>query len=261
MSDDLRLALRLADAADAITAERFQAAGLRVDTKPDRSLVTDADLATEQALRDLLQRERPGHGIVGEELGEAGDTEWRWVLDPIDGTANYARGVPVWATLIALSHAGEPVCAVVSAPALHRRWWASRGGGARSERGPLRVSRVAALADAYVSTTDARDFDARGLGDAYRTLTAHCRSVRAFGDFWSHMLVAEGVIDLGLDPIVSPWDLAAPQLIVEEAGGRFTDLRGDRRIDGGDALSSNGLLHDEALTLLGPNSRRQIESP
>ena len=258
--DDLALALRLADAADAITTSHFRAAGLRVDTKADRSLVTEADLATEQALRDILQRERPSHGVAGEEFGEGGDSEWRWYLDPIDGTGNYARGVPVWATLIALRHGGEPVCAAVSAPALRRRWWASGGEGAYSGDARLRVSRVVELEGAYLSTTDARDFEGRGLGGGYRALTERCRAVRAFGDFWSHMLVAEGVIDLGLDPIVKPWDLAALQLIVEEAGGRFSDLRGERRIDGGDAISSNGLLHDAALRVLGSNSGRQIES-
>ena len=259
MSDDLALALRLADAADAITSDRFRAAGLRVDVKPDRSFVTDSDLATEQALRDLLRRERPSHGVAGEEFGEQGDSEWRWHLDPIDGTTNFARGVPVWATLIALRHLDEPVCAVVSAPALQRRWWASRGAGAHSGGGRLQVSRVAALDDAYLSSTDVRDFDRGGLG-GYQALAARCRTVRALGDFWSHMLVAEGVIDLGLDPIVKPWDLAAPQLIVEEAGGRFSDLRGGRRIDSGDALTSNGLLHEAALALLRSNSGRQIES-
>lgn len=251
MNDDLSLALRLADAADAITAARFREPGLEVETKPDRTLVTAADLAAEQAMRDLLGRERPSQGVAGEEFGGAGDSECRWYLDPIDGTANYARGVPVWATLIALRREDEPVCAVVSAPALHRRWWAVRGEGAHSrEAGRLQVSGVGSLADAYLSTTDGRDFDALGMGDGYRTLCARCHDVRAFGDFWTHMLVAEGVIDLGAEPVAKPWDLAAPQLIVEEAGGRFTDLAGRRRIDDGAALSSNGLLHSEALGLL-----------
>lgn len=248
MSDDLALALRLADAADAITAARFRAPGLQVSTKPDRSLVTEADLAVEQAMRDVLGRERPSHGVAGEEFGSGGDTEWRWYLDPIDGTANYVRGVPVWATLIALRQGDEPVCAVVSAPALHQRWWAERGEGAHSRVvGRIQVSGVATLEDAYLSTTDARDLEGIGLGDAYRDLSARCHDTRAFGDFWSHMLVAEGVIDIAVEPVAMPWDLAAPQLIVEEAGGRFTDFAGRRRIDSGAALSTNTLLHDEAL--------------
>lgn len=248
MSEDLALALRLADAADAITAARFRAPGLEVSTKPDRSLVTEADLAVEQAMRELLARERPSHGIAGEEFGGGGDSEWRWHLDPIDGTANYVRGVPVWATLIALRQGDEPVCAVVSAPALHQRWWAARGEGAHSRVvGRIQVSGVAALEDAYLSTTDVRNLDKRGLGEAYRALAGRCHDNRAFGDFWSHMLVAEGVIDIAVDPAGAPWDFAAPQLIVEEAGGRFTDFAGRRRIDSDNALSTNALLHDAAL--------------
>ena len=251
MSEDLALALRLADAADAITAARFRAPGLQVETKPDRSLVTEADLAVERAMRDLLARERPSHAVAGEEFGGGGDSEWRWYLDPIDGTANYVRGVPVWATLIALRQADEPACAVVSAPALHRRWWAERGEGAHvRELGRIQVSGVAALADAYLSTTDARDLDELGLAEGYRALNSQCHDTRAFGDFWSHMLVAEGVIDIAVEPVAAPWDLAAPQLIVEEAGGRFTDFAGRRRIDSGGALTTNALLHDEALRLL-----------
>ena len=251
MSEDLELALRLADLADSITLPLFGSADLHVRTKDDATPVTDADLRTEEALRQSLGRERPGHVIVGEELGAGGEAEWRWYLDPIDGTRNYARGVPVWATLIALRRGDEPVCAVVSAPALGRRWWASRGDGAfgtGSRR--LHVSEVARLEDAYLSTTEARDLDARGLGDGYRALERACGQVRAFGDFWSHMLVAEGVVDLALEPVAAPWDIAAPQLIVEESGGRFTDLRGRRTVDGGDALTSNGLLHDEVLARL-----------
>ena len=253
MSADLDLALRLADIADAMTTARFRATDLRVEMKADESPVTDADVRTEQALREVLGAQRPGHAIAGEELGAGDDADWRWYLDPIDGTVNYARGVPVWATLIALRQRDEPEVAVVSAPALGRRWWASRGGGAYADGGRrLRVSAVDSLAAAYVSTTDARDFDARGLGDAYAALMRACRSVRAFGDFWSHVLVAEGVIDVGLDPVVNPWDLAAPQLIVEEAGGAFSDFRGDRRIDGGDAVTSNGRLHAVVLERLRP---------
>jgi histidinol-phosphatase len=251
VNDELALALHLADAADAITAARFRAPGLEVATKSDRSLVTEADLAAEQAMRELLSRERPAHGIAGEEFGGGADAEWCWYLDPIDGTANYARGIPVWATLIALRRAGEPVCAVVSAPGLHRRWWAATGEGSHSrESGRIQVSRVASLGEAYLSTTDTRSFDDLSMSEGFRTLASRCHDLRAFGDFWSHMLVAEGVIDLAPEPVAEPWDLAAPQLIVEEAGGRFTDLAGERRIDSGSALSSNRLLHDQALELL-----------
>lgn len=252
MTDDLALALRLADSADAISAARFATAGLRVDTKPDRTLVTEADLAVEEAMRDLLSRERPGHGVVGEEFGSGGDSEWRWYLDPIDGTANYARGVPVWATLIALRHHDDPVCAVVSAPALHRRWWAVRGQGAHSrEAGRLYVSAVAALDEAYLSTNDARDFESLGLAEGFRAVCARAREVRAFGDFWSHMLVAEGACDVSAEPEVSLWDLAAIQIIVTEAGGRFSSLEGEATPEGGSVVCTNGHLHDEVLAQLG----------
>jgi histidinol-phosphatase len=213
--------------------------------------VTEADLAVEQAMRDLLRRERPSHAEAAEEFGGDGDSEWRWFLDPIDGTANYVRGVPVWATLIALRRRDEPVCAVVSAPALHQRWWAERGEGAHSRVvGRIQVSGVSALDDAYLSTTDSRDLDGLGLTEGYRALNARCHDTRAFGDFWSHMLVAEGVIDIAVEPVAAAWDLAAPQLIVEEAGGRFSDFDGRRRVDSGSALSTNAVLHEEALRLL-----------
>jgi len=251
MHADLALALELADVADALNLERFRASDLRVDTKPDSSPVTDADTRTEAALRERLLRQRPAHAIVGEEYGSDGESEWRWFIDPIDGTKNFARGVPVWATLIGLRRGDDGVCGVVSAPALHRRWYATRGGGAWSAPDTaLRVSSVTDLSAAHMSCTDIRDFDSRGLGDGFRSLTAACRFVRAFGDFWSHVLVAEGALDIGVEPVVNPWDLAALQVIVEEAGGRFTDLDGRPRIDGGSALTSNGLLHDTALARL-----------
>jgi histidinol-phosphatase len=248
MSTDIELALRLADVADRITMERFGAHDLRVDEKPDHSPVTDADVRTEQALREILQRERPEHGIIGEELGTQSDAEWRWFLDPIDGTKNFARGVPVWGTLIALRHGDDGVCGVISAPALQRRWWAQRGGGAESShRGPLRVSTVSALEGAHVSCTDVRDFARYGCAEGFELLISRCRYVRAFGDFWSHMLVAEGALDIGIEPVINPWDVAAVQVIVEEAGGRFSDFDGAARIDGGNAISSNGLLHEAVM--------------
>jgi histidinol-phosphatase len=251
MSPDLELALHLADLADSVSMQRFGAPDLRIDTKPDGSPVTDADVRIEETLRATLRESRREHGVAGEELGMDGDEEWRWYLDPIDGTKNYTRGVPVWATLIALRHAGEPVCAVVSAPALHCRWWAERQGGAHtSHRAQVHVSGVRGLDRAHLSCTDPRDFATHGAEAAFRSLSSRCRHVRAFGDFWSHMLVAEGAIDIGIEPVVAPWDIAAVQLIVEEAGGRFSDFHGDRRIDSGNVLTTNALLHDDVIALL-----------
>lgn len=258
MDPDLELALSLADTADAITLDRFQAADLRVERKPDRTPVTDADTATEDALRAVLAARRPADAVLGEERGQDGDTASTgrgWVLDPIDGTKNYSRGVPAWATLIALTEHGAPRVGVVSAPALGRRWWASLGGGAWLRQGPgeprrLAVSGVSELADAYLSTTELRSWRELGALDRYLELVEQCWVVRAFGDFWQHVLVAEGVIDIGIDAEANPWDLAAVQLIVTEAGGRFSDLSGADRFDGGSGISSNGLLHESALSLL-----------
>jgi histidinol-phosphatase len=257
LADDLDLALRLADTADAITLDRFRAADLRVTHKPDRTPVTDADTATEDALRAVLGHERPGDAVLGGERGgEVADNGRGWVLDPIDGTKNYSRGVPVWATLIALTVHGRAMVGVVSAPALGRRWWAASGLGAwASERGgaPRRisVSGVADLADAYLSTTDFRLFTREGELDRWLALADACWETRALGDFWQHILVAEGVIDLAVDRSASAWDLAAPAAIVVEAGGRLTDLSGADTHDGGSAVTSNGRLHDAALDLLG----------
>ncbi|MBO0872893.1 MAG: histidinol-phosphatase [Pseudonocardia sp.] len=250
----------MADAADAITLARFRAADLRVSRKPDRTPVTDADTATEDALRARLARQRPDDVVLGEERGGSGATGRGWVIDPIDGTKNYSRGVPVWATLIALTEGGRPVVGVVSAPALGRRWWASAGGGAHAadnggtrEGGVRRisVSGVSELADASLSTTELSTWDERGHLDRYLELASRCWMVRAWGDFWQHMLVAEGAIDIGIDGEANAWDLAPVQLIVTEAGGRFTDLDGRDRFDGGSGLSSNGRLHDTALAILG----------
>ena len=247
---DLRLALDLADAADAVTVPHFRSAGLQVEVKPDSSPVTDADRAAEQAMRALLARERSGDGVLGEEFGAIPAGERRWILDPIDGTANYLRGIPVWGTLIALEQAGEVVVGVVSAPLLGRRWWASRGGGAWGDGRALRVSGVARLADAQLSYSSQVTFEAFGYGPQGLALSRRCWRTRGFGDFWSHVMVAEGAVDLALDPVVKVWDLAALQVIVEEAGGRFTDFLGATRIDGGNGMSSNGLVHDEALAIL-----------
>ena len=252
MSSHLEVALELADIADSITQARFRAPDLRVETKSDSTPVTDADRATEQALRDALQRLRPGQQIVGEEFGGEGEAEWRWILDPIDGTVNYANGVPVWATLIALMRADRAVCGVVSAPALGRRWWAATGQGAFTDSGRrIHVSRTPTLEDAYVSCTDVRDFATRRGERGFRTVLQRARVVRAFGDFWSHMLVAEGVIDVAVEAWVNPWDVAATQVIMVEAGGRFSDFDGAMRIDSGTVITTNGLLHDELVALMG----------
>src|ERR1700693_3323470 len=251
MSSHLEVALELADIADAITRARFRAPDLRVETKADRTPVTDADRTTEQALRDALQRLRPGQEIVGEELGGDGQAEWRWILDPIDGTVNYANGVPVWASLIALMRGDRAVCGVVSAPALGRRWWAATGQGAFTGSGQRsHVSRAPLLEEAYVSCTDVRDFATRRGERGFRTVLERARVVRAFGDFWSHMLVAEGVIDVAVEAWVTPWDVAATQVIMVEAGGRFSDFDGAMRIDTGTVISTNGILHDELVGLM-----------
>jgi histidinol-phosphatase len=255
-SPDLALALNLADVADQITLERAGAADLWVDRKPDRTPVTDADLAVEDAIRTVLGKQRPQDAVVGEERGVAGaDTDRCWLLDPIDGTKNFLRGVPVWATLIALVERGSPVVGVISAPALRRRWWAATGAGAhtRDPHGNVRtiaVSGVGELADAYLSTTHLGTWTKYRSRESYLSLVDATWENRAFGDFWQHCLVAEGAIDLAAEPIVSPWDVAAVQVLVEQAGGQFTDLDGVARFGGGTALSSNGLLHDAAVAML-----------
>jgi len=251
---DLALALSLADTADAITSARFLAADLAVTTKPDLSPVSDADKAVEAQLRDILAGLRPGDAMLGEEDGETGSGPRRWIVDPIDGTKNFVRGVPVWATLIALEVDGEVTVGVVSAPALGRRWWAARGAGAwtgnADEARRLTVSRVAALPDAFLSYASAGGWHEAGRGPQFEALLAGVWRTRGFGDFWSHVLVAEGAVDLSCEPEVSLWDLAALQPIVEEAGGRFTDLTGAARPDGGSVVCTNGLLHDEVLAAL-----------
>jgi histidinol-phosphatase len=239
VSPDLELALRLADAADAISLARFRSRDLVVETKPDRTPVTEADTEVEHELRAMLGTERRRDAILGEEQGASGKGRRRWILDPIDGTRNYSRGIPVWATLIALEEEGRVVLGVVSAPALHRRWWAERGGGAHAGGDQVHVSAVRRPEEAVLSFA---------LEQPLPGLAARAWHARAYGDFWSHMLVAEGSVDGAIDAIgVSVWDLAAVQVIVEEAGGTFTDFTGEHRIDGGSAISSNGLLHDTLL--------------
>ncbi|MBP2339144.1 histidinol-phosphatase [Saccharothrix coeruleofusca] len=253
-SADLLLARALADTADAITTARFRAHDLAVERKPDRTPVTDADVAVEDAIRAVLAAERPGDRIAGEERGGAVEGGRTWVLDPIDGTKNFLRGVPVWATLIALVVDGAPVVGVVSAPALGRRWWAAAGAGAFTSDATgqrrIGVSGVRELSDAYLSTTHLGSWVEHHSREAYLALVDATWENRAFGDFWQHCLVAEGAIDIAAEAIVNPWDVAPFQVLVTEAGGRFSDLTGAPRYDGGSALSTNGHLHDPALTLL-----------
>jgi histidinol-phosphatase len=258
MSDyaaDLDLARRLADAADAITMQRFGAADLAVDAKPDLTPVTDADTTVERAIRDALSRERPDDAVSGEEFGSAGAGARRWVIDPIDGTKNFVRTVPVWATLIALLDGDEPAVGVVSAPALGRRWWAARGAGAWAGVGSaaprrLAVSRVASLDDASLSYASLSGWAELGAREQFIALTDRVWRTRAFGDFWSYMLVAEGAVDLAAEPALSLWDMAALAPIVTEAGGRFTGLDGVPGPHQGNAAASNGLLHDAFLAAL-----------
>jgi histidinol-phosphatase len=249
---DLELALELADVADAITHGNFRRGDLRVERKPDLTLVTKVDLAVERALRERLEAARPDDGILGEELGErTPGTSRRWILDPLDGTHGYLRGIPIFATLIALEQNGRIEVGVVSAPGFGHRWWAVRGQGAFVDGLPIHVSGVDRLEDAQLSFDSPTGFEKRGLSDRFLALARRCWRTRAYGDFWQHMLVAEGAVDVVVEPFVSVWDLAATGLIVEEAGGRFTDLSGQARPDGGSAVSTNGLLHDEVLRELG----------
>jgi histidinol-phosphatase len=257
--DDLALAHRLADAADAITTDRFRAVDLRVEAKPDLTPVTDADRRTEERLREILATERPQDAVHGEEFADTGSAARRWVIDPIDGTKNFVRGVPVWASLIGLMDGAEVIAAVVSAPALGRRWWASAGAGAFTGPGPAdgrpcRVSGVGSLADASLSYSSLSGWEERGLLPGFLDLTRACWRTRAYGDFWSYMLLAEGTLDVATEPEVALHDLAAVALIVTEAGGTFTDLTGRPGPAGGSALASNGLLHEAALKFVQTSS-------
>ncbi|MGI5480790.1 histidinol-phosphatase [Streptomyces lavendofoliae] len=258
--DDLRLAHVLADAADAATMERFRALDLKVETKPDMTPVTEADRAAEELIRGQLQRARPRDAILGEEYGVEGTGPRRWVIDPIDGTKNYVRGVPVWATLIALMEAGpggyQPVVGVVSAPALGRRWWAAKGSGAYAGRSlssatRLRVSAVGELADASFAYSSLGGWEEQGRLDGFLDLTRACWRTRGYGDFWSYMMVAEGSVDICAEPELSLWDMAAPAIVVQEAGGVYTGLDGKPGPHSGNAAASNGLLHEELLSHLG----------
>ena len=254
-SGELELALELAEAADAITLPAFRSQSLAVERKHDGSEVTAADRAAEAAIRDRVAAARPDHGVFGEEFGRSGSGEgspWQWIVDPIDGTSGFVRGIPVWGTLIALTHAEYGVVvAVVSAPALGGLWSASRGGGTFAGARRCHVSDVDRVAEAQVSVTFSAGWDELGLTPALIELAGEARRARGFGDFWQHALVAEGALDVAIDAVgVAPYDVAAVRLLVEEAGGMFTDREGVATHETGTAISTNGLLHDDILRRL-----------
>ena len=255
-ASDLELALRLADLADSISMARYQALDLVIETKPDATPVTDADKATEKAIRDLLAVERANDLIVGEEFGtpDLSGKERYWVIDPIDGTKNFLRGVPTWATLIALVEGdGEVVVGVVSSPALFRRWHASKGGGAfvslnHAEAKKISVSAVKSISDSSISYSDLEGWGNRR--SQFIELQQRIWRTRGLGDFWSHMLVAEGAVDLAVEPQLALWDMAALDIVVREAGGTFTNIDGVPGPHGGSAISSNGQIHQQFLDAL-----------
>jgi histidinol-phosphatase len=241
---DLQLALELADAADAIALPRFRALDLAVRTKPDRTPVTEADEAVERAIREALARERPDDAILGEEEGAStGPARRRWIVDPIDGTRNYARGIPAWFTLIGLEVDGTIEVGVASAPALGRRWWARRGEGAFADGRPIRVSAIGRLEDAVVSYTES----SRPHVDGLLRRAWHPQS---YSDAWAHLLVAEGSADVAIEHRLAPWDVAALVPIVEEAGGRCTDVDGGGELGPRGLLTTNGALHAAVLAAL-----------
>ena len=253
--DDLRLAHVMADNADSITMNRFKALDLKVDSKPDLTPVSDADVAVEDAIRRTLKTARPRDAVHGEEREDTGWGPRRWVIDPIDGTKNFVRGVPVWATLISLMVNDEVVVGVVSAPALQRRWWASKGGGAYAGKTlmnptTLRVSKVADVGDASLSYSEIGEWVASGRGQQFVDLLRDCWRTRAYGDFWSYMLVAEGAVDIACEPDLALHDMAALDVIVREAGGSFTSIDGTDGPGGPGALATNGLLHEAVLERL-----------
>ena len=252
----LALAHAACDGADATARSAFRR-DLEISTKPDRTYVTQADTAIERAIRSRILAAYPDHGLVGEEYGtEAGNAPTRWYIDPIDGTHNFMRGVPLFGTLLAVERDGELQAAVLSAPALHERWWARRGGGAwaRSADDPeprrIRVSRVASLADSQVLYGSGYDIEESGRAPGFHDLLGAVWRERGFGDFWGYALLAEGAAEAVVEINLSTWDAAAPMVLVEEAGGRATDLEGRRAIDSRTFLVSNGLLHDEILERL-----------
>lgn len=271
--DELRrwveVGLSICDATDPIAMRHFQR-DLRVETKPDRTFVTQADTAIERLARERLLEAFPDHGLLGEEFGrEAADASVRWYIDPIDGTHNYIRGIPVFGTLLAVERDGELQAAVISAPALGGRWWAWRGGGAWAQAGAgsprrIAVSRVSALADTQILYASAHELGDSGRAPGFESLIRSVWRDRGLGDFWGYTLVAEGAAEAMVEIGLSPWDAAAPLVIVEEAGGRVTDFDGRRAIDTGTFMATNGVLHDELrrrlLTDAGPVDGRRGEA-
>jgi histidinol-phosphatase len=252
----LALAHAACDEADDLARAAFRR-DLRISTKPDRTFVTETDTAIERAIRTRIAAAHPDHGLVGEEYGtEAGDAPTRWYIDPIDGTHNFIRGVPLFGTLLAVERDGELQAAVLSAPALHERWWARRGGGAWArgvdDAAPRRihVSGISALADAQLLYGSGHDIEVSGRAPGFRTLLGDVWRERGFGDFWGYALLAEGAAEAMVEVDLSPWDAAAPTVLIEEAGGRVTDLDGRRAIDTRTFLATNGVLHDEILERL-----------
>lgn len=253
----LAFAQSACDAADEIAVHHFRR-DLEIMTKPDRTFVTVADQAIERMIRGRIAAAFPDHGLVGEEYGtEAGSARARWFIDPIDGTHNFIRGVPLFGTLLALEVDGELQVGVISAPALRERWYARRGGGAWAVgavgmEGPrsIHVSRVATLADAQLLYGSGHDIEVSGRAPGFRALTGDVWRERGFGDFWGYALLAEGAAEAMIEVDLFAWDMAAPLVLIEEAGGRVSDFDGQRKIDSGTLLASNGLLHDEVLRRL-----------
>ena len=255
-TDDLRLAHLLADDADSISTDRFKALDLHVMTKPDLSPVSDADQAVEESLRRTLAKARSRDAITGEETGSSGSSSRRWIIDPIDGTKNFVRGVPVWATLIGLAVEDEVVMSVVSAPQLGRRWWAAQGQGSWTGKSLMKgtrnhVSDVRSLDDASLAYASLTGWEERGQLDDFMALMRRCWRTRGYGDFWSYMLVAEGAVDIAAEPELAVYDMAALVPIVTEAGGTFTSLDGTPGPWGGNAVATNTHLHDAVMAFLG----------
>lgn len=258
-SEDLDLALELADAADKISLERFRALDLMVETKPDLSPVTDADKSVEKALLDILRNKRPSDAIIGEEYGKSGNSSRKWIIDPIDGTANFVRGVPVWASLIALSIDEKPVVSVVSAPALGARWWAAPGIGSHTKslsggERTLSVSKIQKIEDASLSYNNLKLWQQAGYLSQLLSLSEEVWRTRAYGDFWSYMLLAEGSVDIVAEHDLKIYDIAALVPIVEQAGGQFSDLAGELTTESSSVLATNSLLHEQVQKRLGKES-------
>jgi len=257
---DLELALQLADIADGISLERFYSQDLVVETKPDATPVTDADRSVEAALKEVLKAERPEDSLIGEEYGSTGENlhgkgSRTWIIDPIDGTANFMRGVPVWATLIALAVDGKPVVGVVSAPAMGRRWWAAPGVGAHTKHidgrtAELQVSKISDLEHASLSYNSLKLWDENGMLDSLMQLTRKVWRTRAYGDFWAYMLLAEGTLEITSEHNLAIYDIAALVPIVEQAGGRITDLHGELTTSSSSVLATNSVLHSTVSELL-----------